>query len=89
MNTKTKSVEPNSKHVAFRKALEHAVAGAGAILQAEEILAITAHFVGQLMALQDQRRYTRQMVLDLVSENIQQGNTEVVDALLNETGGNT
>lgn len=84
---KTKAVQPNEKHLKFRKALEAAIAIGGADLQAEEILAVTAHFVGQLIALQDQRRYTSDAVMTLVTENIQKGNQEAVDNLLNATGG--
>lgn len=88
----TKSQKPNINHIRFRKALEQAFAQAieqgGAELEAEEILAITAHLVGQLAALQDQRRYTSEMVMGLITENIAQGNREVLDGRLNETGGN-
>lgn len=88
MNVKTKSIDPNEKHLKFRKALEGALREGGAELQADEILAITAHLVGQLIALQDQRKYDSEMVMALVTENIQQGNCEAIANLLNETGGN-
>lgn len=84
----TKSVKAKPQHVAFRKALERAIAEHGAELQAEEILAVTAHFMGQLIALQDQRKYTGEMVMALVTQNIERGNTEAIEKLLNETGGN-
>jgi len=85
MNTKT--ITPTEKHIAFRKSLEEAIRKSGQELQAEEILAITAHFVGQLVALQDQRKYTAEMVMTLVSENIEQGNKEAIEGLLNNTSG--
>jgi hypothetical protein len=87
VNVKTKSVDPSEKHLKFRKALEGALSNGGAELQADEILAITAHFLGQLIALQDQRKYDSEMVMALVTSNIQQGNSEAIAKLLNETGG--
>lgn len=84
---KTKSVAPNLKHLRYRKALENAIAQGGADLQAEELLAITVHFVGQLIAMQDRRRFTSDAVMTLVTGNIQQGNQEVLNKLLTETGG--
>lgn len=88
MEIKTKSVRPNEKHLKFRKALENAIRDGGSELQADELLAITAHFVGQLIALQDQRKYTSEMIMELIIENIQKGNGEVIDKLTHETGGN-
>lgn len=85
---KTKAVKPNENHLKFRKELEDAIRKGGLELQAEEILAITAHFVGQLIALQDQRKYNSETIMELVTENIQKGNTEVIEKLICETGGN-
>lgn len=88
MEIKTKSVKPNERHLKFRKALENAIRDGGSELQADEILAITAHFVGQLIALQDQRKYNSEIIMELITENIQKGNGEAVDKLIHETGGN-
>lgn len=81
-------MKPTAQQLKYRKALEGAIDSAGRDLQAAELLAVTSHFVGQLIALQDQSKYTNDQVLTLVIENIQQGNNEAVDKLLNETGGN-
>lgn len=86
MNTKT--VAPNPQQLAFRGALEAAIAQHGATLDAVELLAVTSHLVGQLIALQDQRSYTPAMVLQLVQDNIEQGNAEAVNSLLTGVGGN-
>jgi hypothetical protein len=85
---KTQTIAPNEKHLRFRKALENAIAQTGEELEAEELLAITAHFLGQLIACQDQRKFTTKIIMDLVSENIEQGNREAVEKLSNEIGGN-
>ena len=59
----------------------------GATLDAAELLAITAHLCGQLVALQDQRRMTPAMAIELVQQNLEQGNREVIENLLNAPGG--
>lgn len=56
-------------------------------MQADEILAVLSHMVGQVVAMQDQRRYTPDSVMHLVSMNIERGNEEAIASLLNETGG--
>lgn len=84
---KTKIAAPSAAHLALRKALEDAMRAHGAELEAQELLAVTAHLVGQLIALQDQRAMTPAMAMDLVGRNIEQGNREVVDGLLGSTGG--
>lgn len=80
-------MKPTEQQLKFRKALEGAIDSAGRDLQAEEILAVTSHFVGQLIALQDQRKYTSEQVMDLVTQNIQRGNDEAVASLRDTTGG--
>jgi hypothetical protein len=79
--------KPNPKQLTFRKALEQAISDYGRELMADELLAICSHFVGQLIALQDQRVMTPAMAMDLVASNIEQGNGEAINGLLNETGG--
>lgn len=79
-------INPNSKQLQFRKGLEEAIGKHGAELDAVELLAITSHFLGQLIALQDQRKYNSEQVLEIVQKNIQQGNIEAINSLLN--GGN-
>jgi hypothetical protein len=43
-------------------------------MPAQRILAITAQFVGQLIALQDHRKITPEMAMQIVGENIEIGN---------------
>lgn len=88
MNLPMKTVVPKAEHLAFRKALEAAIAQHGRTLKAEELLAIASHLVGQLVALQDQRTMTPEMAMDLIAANIQAGNDSAIDQLLTQTGGN-
>jgi hypothetical protein len=43
-------------------------------MDAQRILAIVSQFVGQLIAMQDKRKFTPDMVMQVVSENIEIGN---------------
>jgi hypothetical protein len=78
---------PTPQQLAYRHALEEAMRQHGTTLDATELLAITAHLVGQLIALQDQRAVTPAMAIELVQNNIEQGNQEVISRLMAETGG--
>ncbi len=83
---KTKSTAPSAAQLAFRHALEEAMRTHGATLEACELLAVTSHLVGQLIALQDQHAMTPDMAMELVGQNIEQGNREVVHGLLSAPG---
>lgn len=50
-------------------------------MDAIEILAVAANLVGKLTAMQDQRQYTPEEILEIVSSNVKEGNAEVVAAL--------
>ena len=82
-----KSHRPNAAHTALRDDMVSLIRKYGANLEAAEILAIAAHMVGQLIALQDQRKVTREIALQIVTANIEQGNQEVVSKLANESDG--
>jgi len=52
----------------------------------DRVLAIAAQVVGQALALQDQRKMTKEMALDLIMANIEMGNQGVI-ARLHDTKG--
>jgi hypothetical protein len=87
MNTPMKRVEPSATHLAFRKALEDCMRKHVGEMPAEEVLAVLSYTVGQLCALQDQRKFTGQMLMDLVATNIEQGNASVIEGLMNAAPG--
>ena len=87
MNLPMKSTAPTEQQLAFRRSLEASIADHGKTLDAIELLAVLSHLVGQVIALQDQRAWTPETVMELVSSNIEQGNQEVISRLLSETGG--
>jgi hypothetical protein len=82
-----KNTAANPAHVACRNAMLAAMQAHVGTLRADELLAIAAHVVGQLIAFQDQRAMTPEMAMDLVQKNIAQGNAEAVGSLLHATPG--
>ncbi len=81
-----KSATPNETQLAYRKALEAAIRAHGTTLDVTELVAITSHLVGQLVALMPVGLMTEAAALDLVFENMQQGNGEVLSNLLKSEG---
>lgn len=81
-----KTVAPSAKHLAFRRALEEAIRVHAADVDAADILAVMAHLVGQVVALQDQRKMTPEIAMEIVQSNMETGNAEMVSVLLNATG---
>lgn len=57
-------------------------------MPAERILAIMAYTVGQLVAMQDQRKFTPAMAMQLVASNIEAGNADVIAKLSSTSEGN-
>lgn len=55
-------------------------------VSAVEILAIAAHMVGQLVAMQDQRRITPVAAMQVVAANVEAGNQSVVSNLNDPKG---
>lgn len=55
-------------------------------LSAAEMLAVASNFVGKLIAMQDQRTMTSERVMLIVSRNIEMGNQQAVEALLDSKG---
>jgi hypothetical protein len=50
-------------------------------LSAIEILAVASNIVGKLVAMQDQRRYSKGDVMEIVARNIEAGNQQVIEQL--------
>lgn len=52
----------------------------------ERVLAIASQVVGQCLALQDQRKMTKDMAFEIVMANIELGNQGVIASLQNTKG---
>jgi hypothetical protein len=50
-------------------------------INALEMLAIAANMIGKLIAMQDHRKVTREMALDIVVKNLEYGNQQVLEQL--------
>jgi len=83
---KTKKMEVKPIHKKFRDDVIALLRLYGDKLSAEEILALTSHLVGQILALQDQRTMTREMALKIVGDNIETGNAEAMKEVLDSKG---
>lgn len=46
-----------------------------------ELLAVAANMVGKMMAMQDQRKHTKEQVVEVVAKNIEMGNAQVIEEL--------
>ena len=51
-----------------------------------EMLAIAANMLGKLVAMQDQRAITGAAAMEIVALNIEQGNREVIEKLMQSKG---
>lgn len=71
--------KPTVAHNRFRDDAVALLDKHGAHLDAKDMLAIAAHLVGQLIAMQDQRTMTREVAMEIVIQNIEQGNKEVLN----------
>lgn len=56
-------------------------------MTALELLAVAANMVGKLVALQDQRRTSPALAMEVVAKNIEIGNRQAVGALLGQSKG--
>lgn len=55
-------------------------------LDSKDMLALSAHLVGQLIAMQDQRVVTRELALEIVMRNIERGNQEAINNVMKSEG---
>lgn len=55
-------------------------------LTALELLAVASNMLGKLLALQDQHTVSPTSAMEVVAQNIEHGNKQVLDQLLNSKG---
>lgn len=53
-------------------------------LPSDVMLSVAAYTVGQLIALQDHNKFTTEMVMALVTRNIEAGNKQAIESLINQ-----
>ena len=81
---KTRTPSPAAKE--FNDATKALLAEFKDKLNALEMLAVTAHLVGVLIAVQDQVNVTREMAMELGAKNIEAGNAEAIESLCRTEG---
>lgn len=85
---KYKSTQPQARHAEFNDAMKEVLARFKDRLNGHEMLAVAAHLVGVLVALQDQNKYTPDDVMEMVARNIEAGNAEALQEFLGNPKGN-
>jgi len=80
---KERRVTPKHEHHAFRNDALALLKKHAGHLDAKDMLALSAHMVGQIIAMQDQRTMTRDIAIEIVMRNIEAGNAEVLANLGN------
>lgn len=76
-----KHAKPSKAHTAFRDDMVAALRK-HQHLPPDEMLAVASYFLGQLIALQDQRKLTPVMAMQIVSSNIEAGNAHAIQQSL-------
>ena len=57
-------------------------------MSSRELLAVAANMLGKLIAMQDQRKLTPAEAMEIVIKNIEHGNQQLLQQLLESKGGN-
>lgn len=81
---KGRVVQTGAAHAALKNDLLGVMRKHGGDVSAIEMLAIAARIVGQMTAMQDQRRYSSEAVMETVARNIEAGNREFIESFAAE-----
>lgn len=76
MKTKTKAPTPQME--AFRNDLLAVLNKHAGALDASEMMALAAYTTGQIMAMQDARRWTPELAMEVVAKNLEAGNAQAI-----------
>lgn len=71
-------IEPTAFHKAFRDDLIAVMNRHAGALDASEMMALAAYTTGQIMAMQDARKWTASMAMEVVAKNIELGNAQAI-----------
>lgn len=73
-----KTREPTVDHEAFRNDMIAVMDKHAGALDSAEMLALAAYTTGQILAMQDARKWTPELAMDLIVKNIEAGNTQAI-----------
>ncbi len=82
-----KTVEPSKDIMSAREAVLALLRKDFDHLPPQEIVAVLSYTVGQTVALCDQRKFTPEMMMQLIETNLEMGNAHAVETLLGTTAG--
>lgn len=71
---KLHQMEINARHTRFKRDLEKLLNKHAGKLSAQELLAISAQVCGMIAAVQDKRTMTSEQAMEIIVENIRNGN---------------
>lgn len=74
MKTKASTID----HMAFRNDMVAVMDKHAGALDASEMLALAAYTTGQIMAMQDARKWTPALAMEIISKNIEAGNAQAI-----------
>lgn len=83
---KTKLHAANPQHEIAYQDLVAVVRKHAEHLSAVEMLVIAANMLGKLLAYQDQRELTPAMAMEIVAQNIEEGNRQAIAEVQNSKG---
>ena len=72
------SKSPTPDHEAFRDDLLAILNRHAGTLDASEMMALAAYTTGQIMAMQDARKWSPALVMQIVAKNIEAGNAQAI-----------
>lgn len=81
MSIPLKPHAPQAQHDALRIDLLQLVGKYADQMDREEMLAVAAHIVGQIVAVQDPTSMTHADAFELIAKNIEMGNKSMADSL--------
>ena len=74
-----KTITPTPSMEAFRDDLLALLNNHAGALDASEMMALAAYTVGQIMAMQDARKWTPALAIEVIARNIEAGNAHAID----------
>jgi hypothetical protein len=81
-----RTVETSTKHEALYQEVIAVIRKYSDEMDNAEILAVVANMTGKVLAMLDQRKYSLEAAMAIVSRNIELGNRQVIDGLMNSEG---
>jgi uncharacterized protein YejL (UPF0352 family) len=73
-----KTRQPTVDHEAFRNDMIAVMNKHAGALDASDMLALAAYTTGQIMAMQDARKWTFALAMEVISKNIEAGNAQAI-----------